>query len=195
MALATASKGSFTIGEYFAKMKGLADEMVSAGKKIEDEELASYILTRLDEPFDPVVSAVVARVEPISMSELYTQLVSFKQCMDLRGGGHQSSSNMATRGGRGGGNNTCGRGGGRGEGRGQRGGRGGGGGRTQGGAPQASSASSAARKDTPSFAASKGLTLPLLGLHRRALPQRQVRMALIRTGIWTPELRTTLPGN
>jgi hypothetical protein len=32
MALATASKGSSTISEYFNKMKGLADEMASAGK-------------------------------------------------------------------------------------------------------------------------------------------------------------------
>jgi len=39
MALATATKGSSTIAEYFSKMKGLADEMAFAGKKMEDEEL------------------------------------------------------------------------------------------------------------------------------------------------------------
>ena len=53
-------------------MKTLADEMASAGRKLEDEELVSYILTGLDLDFDPVVSAVTARVEPISVAELYT---------------------------------------------------------------------------------------------------------------------------
>ena len=67
MALATASKGASSINEYFAKMKGLADEMASAGCKLEDEELVSYIVTGLDLEFNHVVSAVTARVEPISV--------------------------------------------------------------------------------------------------------------------------------
>ena len=63
MALATASKGNSTINEYFVKMKGLVDDMASAGRKLEDVELVSYILTGLDLEFNPVVSAVAARVE------------------------------------------------------------------------------------------------------------------------------------
>lgn len=86
MALATASKGSSTIGEYFSKMKGLADEMASAGHRLEDEELISYILTRLDMEYNPMVSTVAAHVEPISVGELYTQLISFKQRMELARG-------------------------------------------------------------------------------------------------------------
>lgn len=70
MALATASKGTSTISEYFVKMKSLADEMASVGHKLEDEELVSYILTGLDLEFNPVVSAVAARVEPITIPEL-----------------------------------------------------------------------------------------------------------------------------
>jgi hypothetical protein len=72
MALATATKGSSSISEYYSKMKGLANDMASAGKKIEDEELISYMLTGLSEDYDPVVSAVAARVEPITVAELYT---------------------------------------------------------------------------------------------------------------------------
>lgn len=68
-------------------MKSLADEMASAGRKLEDEELISYILTGLDLEFNPVVSAVAARIEPITVNELYTQLVSFKQRMEYHGGG------------------------------------------------------------------------------------------------------------
>jgi len=78
MALATASKGASTVAEYFTKMKGLADEMASAGCKLEDEELVSYILTGLDSDFNSVVSAVATRVEPITVPKLYAQLVSFE---------------------------------------------------------------------------------------------------------------------
>jgi hypothetical protein len=42
MALATASKGNSTIAEYYAKMRGLADEMASAGRRLEDDEMVSY---------------------------------------------------------------------------------------------------------------------------------------------------------
>lgn len=137
MALATASKGSLTVAEYFTKMKGLADEMALTGRKLEDEELVSYILTGLDLNFDSVVSAVAARVEPITVAELYSQLVSYEQHLEMKGGGNQSSANLASRGGRGGGspNNQRGArgGGGRGGfGRGNKGERGNGGGNGRG---------------------------------------------------------------
>jgi hypothetical protein len=48
MALATATKGSSTVAEFFTKMKGLADEMASAGKKLDDDEVVSYILMVLE---------------------------------------------------------------------------------------------------------------------------------------------------
>ncbi|WVZ68985.1 hypothetical protein U9M48_017854 [Paspalum notatum var. saurae] len=95
MALATTVKGSSTVAEYVAKMRGYADEMASAGKKIEDEELVSYILAGLDADFDSLISAVAARVEPITLSELYTQMSSFEQRIELRQGATQSSANSA----------------------------------------------------------------------------------------------------
>lgn len=45
MALATTQKGSSTVAEYFSKMKALAYDMAFAGKRLEDEEVASYILS------------------------------------------------------------------------------------------------------------------------------------------------------
>jgi len=119
MALSTATKGASTISEYFVKMKRLDDEMAAAGRKLEDEELVSYILTGLDQDYDSVVSAVAARVEPISVGELFTQLTSFESRMEMKNGGpYQSSANLAAKGGRGNNNNNTGfRGGGRGNGR------------------------------------------------------------------------------
>jgi len=76
MALATTHKGSSTIAEFFSKIKSLADDMASTGKKLEDEEIVSYILAGLDVDFNPVVSSISTRVEPLTLAELYTQLVS-----------------------------------------------------------------------------------------------------------------------
>jgi histone deacetylase 1/2 len=98
IALATTKKGSMTIDEYVGKMCSLADEMASAGKPIDDEELVSYICTGLDVEFNPVVSAVLARVEPITVTELATQLNAFEQRMDLLHGSSSSSTNIASRG-------------------------------------------------------------------------------------------------
>jgi hypothetical protein len=48
-------------------MKSLADEMASAGRKLEDKEIISYILTGLELEFNPIVSAITTRVEPITL--------------------------------------------------------------------------------------------------------------------------------
>jgi hypothetical protein len=72
IALETTQEGSSTTTEYFAKMMSLADEMASAGKKLDDEELASYILVGLDVEYNPLVSSIAARVEAITLGELYS---------------------------------------------------------------------------------------------------------------------------
>jgi hypothetical protein len=124
---------------YLMKTKRLAKEMALAGRKLEDKELASYILTSLGEEYDSIVTSVTTRVEPISITELYTQLTAYEQLKEMHGGGSQSSVNADVKGGHGGHgghfnnsggghfNNSCGRGGG-GHGRGNKGGHGGRGG-------------------------------------------------------------------
>ncbi|EEE57553.1 hypothetical protein OsJ_07890 [Oryza sativa Japonica Group] len=103
MALTATKKGNLKVAEYVAKMRGLADDMASAGKKLDDDDIVSDILAGLDDDFDPVVSAVAQRSEPISVGELFSQLVTFEQRLELRQGGIQSSTNSASRGGNGGG--------------------------------------------------------------------------------------------
>uniref|UniRef100_A0A453B4M0 Retrotransposon gag domain-containing protein n=1 Tax=Aegilops tauschii subsp. strangulata TaxID=200361 RepID=A0A453B4M0_AEGTS len=43
-ALINAQKGNQSVAAYFASMRGLADELASAGKAIQDDELISYII-------------------------------------------------------------------------------------------------------------------------------------------------------
>jgi hypothetical protein len=78
LALGTTRKGNLTVAEYFGKMKSLGDEMAAAGRPLDDEELTEYIITGLDEDYTLLVSVLCARVEPISISELYLQLLNFE---------------------------------------------------------------------------------------------------------------------
>jgi hypothetical protein len=97
MTLSTTRKGNLSVAQYIDKMKTLADDMTSAGKKLEDEDLVSYILAGLDSDFDSVISAISARVEPISVVELYGQLVFHEQRHELRGKEY-AMANAAARG-------------------------------------------------------------------------------------------------
>jgi hypothetical protein len=83
MALATTQKGSSSADEYVAKMKTLADEMASAGKKLDDEELISYILAGLDYEYNSLVSSIAARVEPVTLGDMYSQLLAFETRLEL----------------------------------------------------------------------------------------------------------------
>nr|XP_020190366.1 uncharacterized protein LOC109776103 [Aegilops tauschii subsp. strangulata] len=80
------------------KIRSLYDELIAARKKVDKEDIVSHILAELEEDFDPVVSAMCSWVEPVTMAELFSQLLSFETRMNLRGGGSQSSANAATRG-------------------------------------------------------------------------------------------------
>jgi hypothetical protein len=81
-----------------SKMKTLADDMASAEKKIDDEELCSYILAGLDFEYHSLVSSIATRVEPVTLGELYSQMLAFETQLDLQNGtspmpgGHASSS-------------------------------------------------------------------------------------------------------
>jgi hypothetical protein len=91
-----------TTAEYVSKMKSLADDMASTRKKLDDEELSSYILAGLDSEYNSLVSSIAARVEPISLGELCSQLLSFETRLELQSqgtrGSFQSSANNAMRG-------------------------------------------------------------------------------------------------
>jgi hypothetical protein len=83
MALVTTQKGSSTATKNFAKMKSLADEMALIGKKLDDEEL-TYILAGLDAEYNPLVSSIAARVEPITRGELYSLLLAHENRLELQ---------------------------------------------------------------------------------------------------------------
>jgi hypothetical protein len=56
-------------------MKGFVDEMAAAGKHLDDEEVICYILPGLDHEFNPFVEAFVAKAEPQTLNDLFSQLL------------------------------------------------------------------------------------------------------------------------
>jgi hypothetical protein len=95
--LASIRKGETAMAFYFAKME-YVDEMAAAGKELDDDDVVSYILLGLDVDYNGVVENVSARVDPISISDLFAQLLVAEARVE---GQHQvaMSVNAATRGG------------------------------------------------------------------------------------------------
>ncbi|XP_042982037.1 uncharacterized protein LOC122311522 isoform X1 [Carya illinoinensis] len=74
--LATLSKGSSSVSEYFRKVKHLSDTMCAAGIILSPAEFVSYLLAGLSNDYDAFVTTVTARIEPLSPEELYGLLLT-----------------------------------------------------------------------------------------------------------------------
>lgn len=79
LALATTKKGAMTITEFVNKMTTLGNDKKATEKPLDNDEMVAYIHNGLDHDSDSIVSVVMARVEPITVAELYSQLFSFEK--------------------------------------------------------------------------------------------------------------------
>jgi hypothetical protein len=105
---------------YYVKMCHYADELAAFGIALRDDELVAYLLAKLDEDYNSIFTAIVARTNTNTLSELYAQLLSFDQHTSLQGhsiSGGPSSAMSASRGRRYNGGPSPGRGQGHGRGR------------------------------------------------------------------------------
>jgi hypothetical protein len=59
-------------------MQGLRNDMATAAKPLDDEDMVQYVLARLDEDYDSVVNLVLAQTQPITVSELVAQMLAFE---------------------------------------------------------------------------------------------------------------------
>jgi hypothetical protein len=71
IALATTKKNQLSVTDYYSKMTHYADELAVSGAPLRDDELVVYLLADLDEDYNVVFTVVIARVDPISSSDLY----------------------------------------------------------------------------------------------------------------------------
>jgi hypothetical protein len=63
----------------YEKMSQFADDLVTSGTPLRDDEFIVYLVAGHDEEYNSVFATVVARGDPISPSDLYAQLLSFEQ--------------------------------------------------------------------------------------------------------------------
>jgi hypothetical protein len=123
MQLTTLKKNDLSATDYFSRVKELTDNLAAAGEPLRDDEIIAYVLTGLPEEYDSLVTSITTRAEPMSLSDVYTNLLSFEVRLLQRQAASQPPStplvNYASRVGRGGrsGGRNSGRTGGRGGGR------------------------------------------------------------------------------
>jgi hypothetical protein len=95
-----------TMEVYFNHIKNLADEMAVTGKPLEEDDVISYVLAGLnDEAYNGFVAAIIALIKAdksISLSDLYSQLLSYEARLEDQSPIGDSSVNAATHGGHGG---------------------------------------------------------------------------------------------
>jgi hypothetical protein len=83
LALSNAKKGNRTATDYFSNMVQLGDEMAAARKVLDQDEMVSYILAGLDLEYNFWVSAMAAYVEPVTLGDLYSQILTFDTHLHL----------------------------------------------------------------------------------------------------------------
>ncbi|XP_071676767.1 uncharacterized protein [Lolium perenne] len=91
---------------YLDEIKGLSDEMAATGKPMDTVDVISYILAGLDNEYDgfvAVINALLKAQKDVSLSDVYTQFMTYESRMEARTTGDGASVNAATRGGRNGG--------------------------------------------------------------------------------------------
>jgi hypothetical protein len=95
--LTTTKKNQLSVSDYYAKMSHFDNELAASDNPLHDDELFAYLLASLDKDFNLVFTAMVARVDPITLSGLYAQFLSFEHHTNLHahnswgggGGGHR----------------------------------------------------------------------------------------------------------
>ncbi|XP_043687482.1 uncharacterized protein LOC122638694 [Telopea speciosissima] len=80
--LQTAKKGSLSVADYFNRVKGITDSLAAASHPVPDNDLILYILGGLGPGYEPFVTAITTRADPISSEDLHSLLLSHELHLD-----------------------------------------------------------------------------------------------------------------
>jgi hypothetical protein len=86
--LATFKKGNSSITKYFQTIKAMSDNLAAVGQQLNDFESISYLLAGLRSEYDPFITSVTTRLDPLSIDELYGHLLAHEMRIE-----HHLSSN------------------------------------------------------------------------------------------------------
>lgn len=89
--LATLKKGTESITDYFHRAKSLAASLGTTGQPLSSSEFAVYLLTGLGTDYDPLVTSLTTRVDPLSPQQIYNFLLAHESRLS-----HQAQTMLAT---------------------------------------------------------------------------------------------------
>jgi hypothetical protein len=84
MQLANLKKQDLLAANYFHRGQGLVDTLTATGALLGGDEIVAYLLTGLPKEYDSLVTSVTTRVEPMPLSEVYTNMLSFEARLATR---------------------------------------------------------------------------------------------------------------
>jgi len=73
--LAILKKGSSSVADYFQRFQSLTDSLATVGQPLNGFEMVAFLLVGLRPDYDPFVTSVTTRVEPLSVEEIYGHLL------------------------------------------------------------------------------------------------------------------------
>jgi hypothetical protein len=73
--LVATCKGDQSDSMHFSTMQGYTNEMVAAGKPLDDDDVVSYIMNGLDADYNSLIEQVNGMTKPISPETLYSCLL------------------------------------------------------------------------------------------------------------------------
>jgi hypothetical protein len=68
-------KGATSIADYFQRAQSFAHTLAAIGQQIPDLELVLYILAGLSVEYDPLITSITTKTDPISLGNLYGHLL------------------------------------------------------------------------------------------------------------------------
>jgi hypothetical protein len=76
--LTTAKKHDMTAAYYYRKITGLANKLAAANATLTDDEVLSYLLSGLPVEYDPFVTSMTTKIDPIMLGDVYAHLMAFE---------------------------------------------------------------------------------------------------------------------
>lgn len=72
--VSTFKKGDSSILDYYQKVKSLGDILATIGKPLENYEIISFLLARLDSSYESLITSITTHVDPLSMDDIFSHL-------------------------------------------------------------------------------------------------------------------------
>ena len=76
--LATTKKRDLSAADYFRKIKSLASELATADAPLRDDEIIAYLLAGLPPDYDPFITSMTTKSEPLTLDDVYSHLLAFE---------------------------------------------------------------------------------------------------------------------